>query len=83
MPGANGNTPVDLEGPQQLLHRLSRMAADLPRLAEADFNPVLVTPDGVSVPDARIRLLPAAPRTLTCDDCAEEEPPCDTTRSAP
>ena len=41
--GANGIGPVDLEGLEQLLLRLSRMATDLPQLAEADFNPVLAT----------------------------------------
>lgn len=29
-----------------------------PQLAEADFNPVLATPDRVSVLDARVRLVP-------------------------
>ena len=43
------------------LLRLSRMASDLPQLAEADFNPVLATPRGVSVLDARLRLLPRRP----------------------
>ncbi|MFE6282102.1 GNAT family N-acetyltransferase [Streptomyces sp. NPDC057877] len=56
--GAHGNGPVDLDGLEQLLHRLSRMAADLPQLAEADFNPVLATPEHVTVLDARLRLLP-------------------------
>ncbi|MFB7242009.1 GNAT family N-acetyltransferase [Streptomyces populi] len=56
--GANGSTPVDLERLEQLLLRLSRMAADLPQLAEADLNPVLATPGGVTVLDARVRLLP-------------------------
>ncbi|MEV1063588.1 GNAT family N-acetyltransferase [Streptomyces sp. NPDC050263] len=60
--GAGGNAPVDLEELEQLLLRLSRMAADLPQLAEADFNPVLATPDGVTVLDARIRLLPRRPQ---------------------
>ncbi|MER5599734.1 GNAT family N-acetyltransferase [Streptomyces sp. NPDC002265] len=60
--GANGNTPVDLGELEQLLLRLSRMAADLPQLAEADFNPVLATPGGVTVLDARIRLLPRRPQ---------------------
>ncbi|WP_369029781.1 bifunctional acetate--CoA ligase family protein/GNAT family N-acetyltransferase [Streptomyces adonidis] len=60
--GANGNTPVDLKELEQLLLRLSRMAADLPQLAEADFNPVLATPGGVTVLDARIRLLPRRPQ---------------------
>ncbi|MFH8468195.1 GNAT family N-acetyltransferase [Streptomyces sp. NPDC017991] len=56
--GARGSGPVDLEGLEQLLLRLSRMASDLPQLAEADFNPVLTTPDAVTVLDARVRLLP-------------------------
>lgn len=53
--GARGDGPVGLGRLEQLLLRLSRMAADLPQLAEADFNPVLATPDGVTVPDARVR----------------------------
>ncbi|MFF0204288.1 GNAT family N-acetyltransferase [Streptomyces sp. NPDC005017] len=56
--GAHGSPPADLEALEQLLHRLSRMAADLPQLAEADLNPVLATPDGAVALDARIRLLP-------------------------
>jgi acyl-CoA synthetase (NDP forming)/ribosomal protein S18 acetylase RimI-like enzyme len=56
--GAHGSRPVDLEGLEQLLLRLSRMANDLPQLAETDFNPVLAAPGGVSVLDARVRLLP-------------------------
>ncbi|MER7182228.1 acetate--CoA ligase family protein, partial [Streptomyces hyaluromycini] len=60
--GTRGNGPVDLEALEQLLLRLSRMAADLPQLAEADFNPVLATPGGVTVLDARVRLLPRRPQ---------------------
>ncbi|MER6283149.1 bifunctional acetate--CoA ligase family protein/GNAT family N-acetyltransferase [Streptomyces sviceus] len=60
--GAEGGGPVDLQGLEQLLHRLSRMASDLPELAEADFNPVLATPDTVTVLDARVRLLPSRPQ---------------------
>ncbi|UUU19038.1 bifunctional acetate--CoA ligase family protein/GNAT family N-acetyltransferase [Streptomyces sp. DSM 40750] len=60
--GAHGNGPVDLEELEQLLLRLSRMAADLPQLAETDFNPVLATPGGVTVLDARIRLAPCRPQ---------------------
>ncbi|MCX4977485.1 bifunctional GNAT family N-acetyltransferase/acetate--CoA ligase family protein [Streptomyces sp. NBC_00620] len=60
--GSEGGGPVDLQGLEQLLLRLSRMAGDLPQLAEADFNPVLATPGGVSVLDARVRLLPRRPQ---------------------
>ncbi|MFF8843389.1 GNAT family N-acetyltransferase [Streptomyces sp. NPDC015127] len=59
--GYRGTDPVDLEGIEQLLLRLSRMAADLPQLAEADFNPVNATPSGVAVVDARVRLSPRRP----------------------
>lgn len=60
--GRQGGGPVDLEGLEQVLHRLSRMATDLPQLAEADFNPVLATPGEVTVLDARMRLLPRRPQ---------------------
>ncbi|MER6084914.1 GNAT family N-acetyltransferase [Streptomyces sp. NPDC001833] len=60
--GTRGNGPVDLEALEQLLLRLSRMAADLPQLAEADFNPVLAAPGGTTVLDARVRLLPRRPQ---------------------
>ncbi|UOB08108.1 GNAT family N-acetyltransferase [Streptomyces sp. HP-A2021] len=56
--GSRGGRPLDLPGLEQLLLRLSRMASDLPQLAEADFNPVLATPGAVTVLDARLRLLP-------------------------
>ncbi|MFJ5260083.1 GNAT family N-acetyltransferase [Streptomyces sp. NPDC088387] len=59
--GAHGSVSVDLEALEQLLLRLSRMAVDLPQLAEADFNPVLAAPGQVTVLDARIRLLPRRP----------------------
>ncbi|WP_406348377.1 acetate--CoA ligase family protein [Streptomyces sp. NBC_01597] len=60
--GPQGSGPVDLQALEQLLHRLSRMASDLPQLAEADFNPVLAAPGGVTVLDARVRLLPRRPQ---------------------
>ncbi|QDQ09439.1 bifunctional GNAT family N-acetyltransferase/acetate--CoA ligase family protein [Streptomyces spectabilis] len=56
--GRGGGGPVDLEGLEQLLLRLSRLAGDLPQLAEADLNPVLARPERVTALDARIRLLP-------------------------
>lgn len=56
--GEHGGGAVDLDGLEQLLHRLSRMACDLPQLAEADLNPVLARPGAVTALDVRIRLLP-------------------------
>ncbi|MDX6312620.1 MAG: hypothetical protein QOF44_2084, partial [Streptomyces sp.] len=45
-------------GLEQLLLRLSKLATDLPQLAEADLNPVIARPDGVTALDVRIRVLP-------------------------
>ncbi|MFI0821280.1 GNAT family N-acetyltransferase [Streptomyces sp. NPDC021098] len=56
--GYRGGGAVDLEGLEQLLLRLSRMACDLPQLAETDLNPVVARPDGIVSLDARLRLLP-------------------------
>lgn len=56
--GYRGGSAVDLEGLEQLLLRVSRLASDLPQLAEADLNPVVAQPDGVVALDVRIRLLP-------------------------
>ncbi|MEU7166752.1 GNAT family N-acetyltransferase [Streptomyces morookaense] len=56
--GGPGIAPVDLGALEGLLLRLSRMACDLPQLVEADLNPVVACPDGVTALDARIRLAP-------------------------
>ncbi|MFF4215275.1 bifunctional acetate--CoA ligase family protein/GNAT family N-acetyltransferase [Streptomyces nondiastaticus] len=56
--GRHGGTPVDLGALERLLLCVSRMACDLPQLAEADLNPVVPCPDGVMALDARIRLEP-------------------------
>ncbi|MCF3103177.1 acetate--CoA ligase family protein [Streptomyces roseoverticillatus] len=56
--GRHGGTPVGLAALERLLLSLSRMACDLPQLAEADLNPVAPRPDGVMALDARIRLEP-------------------------
>ncbi|MGA5037802.1 GNAT family N-acetyltransferase [Streptomyces capoamus] len=59
--GCSGSPAVDLDGLEQLLQRLSRMAADLPQLAETDLNPVLAGPHGVITLDTRVRLVPRRP----------------------
>ncbi|MFG3259840.1 GNAT family N-acetyltransferase [Streptomyces sp. NPDC048172] len=56
--GRGGGGPVHLDGLERLLTGLSRMATDLPELAEADLNPVLARPDAVTALDARVRLVP-------------------------
>jgi hypothetical protein len=44
-----------------LLHRLSRLAVDLPEVSELDLNPVLARPDGCVAVDARIRIMRPSP----------------------
>ena len=41
---------------------MSRLADDLPEVAELDLNPVIARAEGCLAADARIRVLPAEPR---------------------
>jgi acyl-CoA synthetase (NDP forming) len=54
--GFRGSAPVDIDGLRDLVLRIARLAEDLPELAEADCNPVIATPSGPVVVDARIRV---------------------------
>ena len=56
--GHRGTPPADLAALQDILLRVSRLADDLPQVAELDLNPVIARPDDAHVVDARIRLLP-------------------------
>jgi acetate---CoA ligase (ADP-forming) len=65
--GWRGAPPASQEAIADVLHRLSRLALDLPEVAELDLNPVLAGPAGCIAVDARIRIaksaLPATPKT--------------------
>jgi acetate---CoA ligase (ADP-forming) len=54
--GWRGAPAADQDALKDLLHRLSRLADDLPEVAELDLNPVIAGPDGCVVVDARVRL---------------------------
>ena len=54
--GYRGSPPVDTGAVVDVLVRLGRLAAELPELAEADCNPLVVTASGAAVVDARIRV---------------------------
>ncbi|WP_345285159.1 acetate--CoA ligase family protein [Kitasatospora albolonga] len=58
--GRPGFPGVDLTAVGRTLAGLSRMATDLPEVAEADLNPLIASPDGLACVDARVRLRPAA-----------------------
>jgi acetate---CoA ligase (ADP-forming) len=54
--GWRGAPPADQAALKDLLHRLSRLALDLPEVSELDLNPVLAGPDGCMAVDARVRV---------------------------
>lgn len=56
--GFRGSPPADIGAIQDLLLRLSAMVEDMPNIAELDFNPVKVMPQGKGyyIVDARIML---------------------------
>jgi acetyl coenzyme A synthetase (ADP forming)-like protein len=59
--GFRGAPPASEEALVDMLLRLSRLAADVPELAELDLNPVLALPDRCVAVDARVRIAkPAA-----------------------
>jgi acyl-CoA synthetase (NDP forming)/GNAT superfamily N-acetyltransferase len=59
--GHRGTPPVDTAALADVLLRVSRLAGDLPEVAELDLNPVIAAPDGARAVDARIRVSPAQP----------------------
>jgi acyl-CoA synthetase (NDP forming) len=65
--GYRGMPAVDIDGLVQVLHRVSRLVEDMPEVAELDCNPVIVTPNGAVVVDARIRIDTEAARPLLED----------------
>jgi acetyl coenzyme A synthetase (ADP forming)-like protein len=58
--GWRGAPPADRTALADLLHRLSRLAADFPQIAELDLNPVLAGQDGCVAVDLRVRIARAA-----------------------
>lgn len=60
--GQAGGPAVDMAALAGLVLRVSRLADDLPEVAELDLDPVIARLDGAFPVDARIRVAPAAPR---------------------
>jgi acetyl coenzyme A synthetase (ADP forming)-like protein len=63
--GWRGAPAADRNALTDLLHRLSRLAVDLPEVSELDLNPVLARSDGCVAVDARIRITRSAPVATT------------------
>jgi len=56
--GVRGRAPVDLAQLEQLLVRVSHLVVEQPWIRELDINPLLASPDGLVVLDARVILHP-------------------------
>jgi acyl-CoA synthetase (NDP forming) len=60
--GIRGAPPVDFAALTDVILRVSRLAVDLPEVAELDINPLLAFPDRAIAVDARVLLAaPSAP----------------------
>jgi len=59
--GHRGAPPVDTSGLGDVLLRVSRLADELPEVAELDLNPVIARPHDVQAVDVRIRIAPTTP----------------------
>jgi acetyl coenzyme A synthetase (ADP forming)-like protein len=62
--GYRGRPRADLDSLREIVMRVGALATAHPAVAELDLNPVIATPDGALVVDARVRLEapgPAAP----------------------
>ena len=57
-PGSRGALPANRAALQEILLRVSRMADDLPEVAELDLSPIIARAGGISATGARIRLTP-------------------------
>jgi acyl-CoA synthetase (NDP forming) len=60
--GYRGAPPVDVGTLEEVLLRIARLAGTVPEVAELDLNPVIVSPHGVDIVDARVRVAPARPK---------------------
>jgi acyl-CoA synthetase (NDP forming)/GNAT superfamily N-acetyltransferase len=60
--GAGGSPAADTGALADALLRVSRLADDLPEVAELELNPVIARPDGVRAAGVRVRVGPAESR---------------------
>ena len=72
--GYRGSTPVDMEALEDLLLRVALLDAEVTELAELDLNPVIATPSGAVVVDAKLRIAPGPPESATTRHLAPPRP---------
>jgi acetyl coenzyme A synthetase (ADP forming)-like protein len=59
--GYRGAARCDIDAIEDVLLRVSAMVEEHPEIVELDLNPLIATPDGVVVVDARVRIQDAPP----------------------
>ncbi len=59
--GYRGSPPVDVRALTEVVVRVSRLASEIPEVAELDLNPVIVSPAGAVAVDWKVRIA-AVPR---------------------
>jgi acetyl coenzyme A synthetase (ADP forming)-like protein len=72
--GYRGSTPVDMEALEDVLLRVAFLSAEVSELAELDLNPVIATPSGAIVVDAKLRIAPSPLRGATTRHLAPPRP---------
>lgn len=65
--GYRGQGAVDTAALTDVLHRVSQLVEDMPEVVELDCNPVIASPRGALIVDARVRVDPEAARTVLED----------------
>jgi acyl-CoA synthetase (NDP forming) len=58
--GYRGSPPVAVDALEDVLQRIARLAGHVPELAELEINPLIVSPEGAIVVDARAKVAPVS-----------------------
>ncbi len=59
--GYRGSPALDVAALEDVILRVSALASDLPEVTELDLNPVILSPEGASIVDFRVRLVERSP----------------------
>jgi acyl-CoA synthetase (NDP forming) len=60
--GYRGAPRADVAAIEDVLLRVSAMVEEHPEIVELDLNPLIATPDGAVIVDARVRIQEAPPQ---------------------
>ncbi len=66
--GFRGERPADKAALVDILQRISTLVEDIPEIREVTCDPILVSPDGAAILNARIRIGPVPSRRDTDEE---------------